>query len=387
MSDVPHPVLLQVCANDHPPFVDICRYYAAAAESLSWTPLTVMLATRLPVTAAGFHYLPGDPGTSFPVRAAGARLAECVEPLLDGQRPIITLCHRYRAYRAFSVSGIATGPVVVVAHEFAMLARRRRRLQRHWDILTGRPRATFAGVSQPVCEELTRITGQAALLPNGIDLASADAARLDRTAARQALGLANQAVGLADEPFTIGVVGRLHPKKNPELALEGFRLAAARMPGARLVFIGDGELAGELQKRAGDLPVIFKGFVPNATTLMRAFDLLLLPSGDREAFGMVAVEAMAAGVPVLCGPASGPRFVIGAAGRRFAPATAAAVSEALAKAYAERREGLGLLAGRARARVERMFSVPAAALRLRALAMGVMAPAEDRGSAIREGES
>jgi glycosyltransferase involved in cell wall biosynthesis len=377
MSDASSPLLLQVCANDHPPFVEICRYYAAVAASLSWTSLTVMLATRLPVPAAGFHYLPGDPGTQFPVRAAGTRLAECVESLTGDRRPIITLCHRYRAYRAFVASGLSSGPLVVVAHEFAMLSRRRRRLQRYWDRMSGRPHATFAGVSAPVCDELATIVGRAALLPNGIDLVRADAARLDRAAAQRVLSL-------ADAPFTIGVVGRLHPKKNPELALEGFRRAAPHMPGARLVFVGDGELAGELRSRAGDLPVTFKGFVPDATLLMKAFDLLVLPSGDREAFGLAALEAMAAGVPVLCGPAPGPRFVVGAAGRRFAPATAAAVADALVKAYAERESGLGLLAAEARARVERTFSVPAGAVRLQALARGVMAEAGDRGSAYPE---
>jgi glycosyltransferase involved in cell wall biosynthesis len=363
MREAGPPILLQVCPNDHPPFADICRYYEAVAQALSWMPLTVMLATRTAVPVAGFHYLPAADADSWG-RSPSAGLAACTGHLLAGRRPVLTLCHRYRAYRAVVASGVQTGRLVVVAHEFAMLGRRRR-LQRHWDTLLGRPRPIFAGVSQPVADELAGAVGAAAVLPNGIDLARADAARLERDEARRALGL-------ADASFTIGVVGRLHPKKNPALAIDGLRSALARMPDACMVFIGDGELEQELQRQAAGLPIVFKGAVPDAVRLMKAFDLLLMPSGDREAFGMVALEAMAASVPVLCGPAPGPRYVVGAAGRRFAPATAEAVGEALAKAYETRQGELGELAAKARARVEQTFSVGAAARRLQALSEGAL---------------
>ena len=351
------PLLLQVCANDHPPFADICRYFEAAARALSWQPLTVMLESRAAVPTPGFHYLP----------ALGA-----AAPLLAGRRPVLTLCHRYRAYRAVVTSGLTVGRPVAIAHEFGMLARRRRRLQRRWDALLGRPGVTFAGVSQPLVDELGRAAGQALLLPNGLDLARFDAELLSREEARRTMGLEAAA-------FTIGVVGRLHGKKQPQLAVAGFRAALARMPGAALVFVGSGELADELRRQAADLPVSFTGFLAGAVRLMKAFDLLLLPSGDREAFGMVALEAMAAGVPVLCGPAPGPRFVVAGAGRCFAASSAAGVGDALAQAYAERHGALGALAREARQRVEDTFSVPAAAARLRALAAGVAADASGRG--------
>ncbi|MFU8815410.1 MAG: glycosyltransferase [Pseudomonadales bacterium] len=376
MSEAPAPLLLQVCANDHPPFADICRYYEAAARMLGWQPLTVMLAasdaSAGPGAAHEFHYLPAT-------GAAGrAGLAACAAKLLDGRRPILTLCHRYRAYRALMTSGLATGRPVVIAHEFGMLARRRRRLQLRWDALRGRPQARFAGVSQPVADELGRAArgraaGEVLLLPNGLDLARFDAALLSRDDARRAFDLPPAA-------FTIGVVGRLHEKKCPQLAVAGFRAALAHMPGARLVFVGAGELLPQLQSQAADLPVTFSGFIANAVRLTRAFDLLLLPSGDREAFGMVVLEAMAAGVPVLCGPAVGPRFVIAGAGRSFAPATAEALAEALAAAYAERHGALHDLARQARHRVEQTFSTSAAAVRLRALVNGTAQAPQVGGS-------
>jgi glycosyltransferase involved in cell wall biosynthesis len=142
------------------------------------------------------------------------------------------------------------------------------------------------------------------------------------------------------------------------------------MPGARLVFVGSGELAAEVAARAEGLPVTFCGQLPDAARLMPAFDLLLIPSGDREAFGMVVLEAMAAGVPVLCGPAPGPRFVAGETARYFSAYQPDNVAEALLAAFREWRSGtLEALARQARERVEREFSVAAAAGRLEALAV------------------
>lgn len=342
-------MLLQVCPNDLPPFADICRFYEAAARSLGWRPVTVMLEGRSPRPEGAFHYL--DTGSA----------AEQLERL---GAPVLTLCHRYRAWRWVARRGYAAP--VVVAHEFGLLDRRRRRLQRRWDALLGRPRARFAGVSEAVTEELAGWTGDALLLPNGLDLARADAERVDRAAARTRLAL-------PDEAFAVGVVGRLHPKKRPELALAGFCRAAPDMPKAQLVLVGGGELEGDLKRQleaeGGGAAVTLAGFLPDAPRLMAAFDLLLLPSGEREAFGMVALEAMAAGVPVMCGPSPGPRFVAGGTGLGFEADDAAGLARALLDAYRRWQTGeLARLTRAARQRVEAEFSVPAAAGRLARLA-------------------
>ena len=351
-------LLLQVCPNDNPPFAEICRYYEAAAAVLGWQALTVMLEPRAHVPDPDFRYL-------------GRDLSRQLGAFLQGRRPRLTLCHRYRAYRAVTSSGLAVPPLVVVAHEYGLLTPPRRRLRLRADALLGRPRARFAGVSESVADELAHWCRQAEILPNGIDLARCDAGRLSPAAARDALGLR------ADE-FNVGVVGRLHPKKDPLLAVAGFRAAVERWraarhpgPGVRLTLLGDGPLKSRVESAAADLPVNVRGFVADAARCMPAFDLLLLPSGDREAFGMVALEAMAAGVPVLCGPAPGPRFVLGDAGLHFDPHTPQALAEALVEARAAADAGtLAALARRARQRVEETFSVAAGARRLAALADG-----------------
>ena len=92
---MPEPdLLLQICPNDNPPFAGICRYYEAAAAMLGWQALTVMLEPRAPAPDPGFRYLGRD---------LSRQLGDC----LQGRRPRLTLCHRYRAYRAISTSGLA----------------------------------------------------------------------------------------------------------------------------------------------------------------------------------------------------------------------------------------------------------------------------------------
>lgn len=97
-------------------------------------------------------------------------------------------------------------------------------------------------------------------------------------------------------------VGRLEPEKNPELALTA--LLTVRHAGfdAGLTFVGDGRLAASLKERVRALGlgewVEFAGVVPDVAPYYARTDLLLVTS-QYEGYGMVIVEALAAGVPVL----------------------------------------------------------------------------------------
>jgi len=243
---------------------------------------------------------------------------------------------------------------VCVAHEFGFFRRARRRIQRR--LFQGQ--VQFAGVSAPVVAELAETVANPLLWPNAIDLAGQAHWRLDRAAAQQALGLQAPA-------FNIGVVGRLHPKKQPLLALAGFSRFANEHTDAALTYLGAGELMNPLRGAAQGLHVNLAGFVADASRYLRAFDVLLIPSGEQEAFNMVALEAMAAGVLVVAGPAPGPRFVLGEAGVYFARNSPAAVASALAQAQALSGTSAALIEiGRQRAEAE--FSVAAMAGRLEA---------------------
>lgn len=97
----------------------------------------------------------------------------------------------------------------------------------------------------------------------------------------------------------VGFVGRLVDEKGlPELAAAWKRIAAAE-PRAHLLVAGTGPHERALRQQLADTPrVHWLGFRRDVPALMRAFDLLVVPSW-KEPFGLVAVEAMAAGTPVV----------------------------------------------------------------------------------------
>jgi glycosyltransferase involved in cell wall biosynthesis len=119
----------------------------------------------------------------------------------------------------------------------------------------------------------------------------------DRAAARARLRL-------APEGEIVLFVGGLTARKNPLVLLQAFARVRAQRPRARLVLVGGGPLRGAIVagvRRLGlDDVVILTGAVPNTEVVdwMAACDLLALPSLV-EPLGVVALEALASGRPVV----------------------------------------------------------------------------------------
>jgi glycosyltransferase involved in cell wall biosynthesis len=97
-----------------------------------------------------------------------------------------------------------------------------------------------------------------------------------------------------------GYLGRLDPAKDPELLLHS--LTFAEMPQAELHYFGDGEDRAELEEEAAGLEltdrVHFHGMVARPQDALAQMDVLWLPSCV-EGFGLVLIEAMASGIPVV----------------------------------------------------------------------------------------
>ena len=102
----------------------------------------------------------------------------------------------------------------------------------------------------------------------------------------------------------IGCVGRLSPEKGYDVALK----ALVELPDCDLAFLGEGPELGTLQRTAASLGVNdrvrFAGWVPPPWPEHWRFDVLLVPS-RYEGFGLVAVEAMLAGIPVVASDVAG----------------------------------------------------------------------------------
>lgn len=115
--------------------------------------------------------------------------------------------------------------------------------------------------------------------------------------------------GAADDAFVVGWAGRLAEIKRP---LDLVR-TIAEIPGARLVIAGDGDLRPSVEALARELDVADRvailGYVEDMGAWYGAFDAFLLTSAN-EGAPVVAIEALAAGVPVVATDAGGTRNVV-----------------------------------------------------------------------------
>ncbi len=176
----------------------------------------------------------------------------------------------------------------------------------------------------------------------------------------------------------IGLVGRINRMKGHHLLLDAAELLALRgYQGFSLVFVGSpppgqDSFLKQLQTRVECSPVrnrvVFHGFMDPVAPAYAALDIVCVPSTEAEAFGLVAVEAMAAGRPVVAANIGGlPEVVLdGETGLLHPPGEAKALAKRLQALIADpqRRHDLGL-AGRAR--FEREFTVSAMTTRMLAV--------------------
>lgn len=108
-------------------------------------------------------------------------------------------------------------------------------------------------------------------------------------------------LGLADQ-FVVGHVGRFDPQKNHVFLLDVFQELVKEDPRATLLLVGDGPLRTEIEGRVLERgltdSVIFAGATAEVPALLQAMDVFVLPSLF-EGFGVVAIEAQAAGLPTV----------------------------------------------------------------------------------------
>jgi glycosyltransferase involved in cell wall biosynthesis len=131
-----------------------------------------------------------------------------------------------------------------------------------------------------------------AVIPNGVDVQPAPVRTPDRTR----------------RPRTIVTVANLRPEKNHETLIAAAAMLVRDFPDLRFQIVGDGprrhELEALVRERRLDQHVTFLGHREDVPRLLAEADIFVLPSRS-EAFPNGALEAMAAGLPVIASAVGG----------------------------------------------------------------------------------
>ncbi len=310
--------VLQLCHDYEGPFVSVCSMYLNAFNREDHEVTTVYLrgeksayvAEAMEGTRVIFFELPIGSMKGMKLKAVFKVVALCLRERFD-----VVIAHRYKPIYVAGMAGLITPfrLVLGIAHEHDVFMRLGRRLfLRFWA-----PNIKIAGVSKsvkadilnrcPTLKDRNRIYS----LPNCID-GSMESQIYDRDSARQMLGIDHNV-------YTFGTIGRLVKKKQQEVLLRA--IAHEELSDCMVVIIGSGSRLEYLHGLAVKLGVqdrcIFSGFVHQAFRYIKAFDTFVLPSGEKEAFGLVLLEAMLARVPIISSDARGPKEVVGDTGLLF----------------------------------------------------------------------
>lgn len=200
--------------------------------------------------------------------------------------------------------------IVTTLHEFSSVRPTRTRLYRLYDLveetLGRRCTECCVAYSDGVKEDALRRGVPAAKLRriyNGVDTQKFCKIRDPRRIQER-----KRRLGLKSDDVVIGAVGRLIPVKGHRYLISALGSIRERVPSARVVIAGDGPLRQELARlaeREGVAgSVIFAGDAGDTPLLYNCFDLLVYPSVI-GAFGLVLLEAMACGLPVIASELNG----------------------------------------------------------------------------------
>lgn len=180
--------------------------------------------------------------------------------------------------------------------------------------------------------------GEYTIIPNGVDIGRFAKPQTDGDAAPAAVPErdASRAAASGDVPFNILFVGRLEPRKGAKYLLRAMPLILEEVPAARLTVVGSGPMSGYYRSHLPEAVadhVVFAGRVSGEELARQyaAADVFCSPATGGESFGIVLIEAMAAGAAVVASDIGGYRDVVrdGATGLLVRRADPDSIAEAV----------------------------------------------------------
>ena len=159
-------------------------------------------------------------------------------------------------------------------------------------------------VSKPAMEYISKyFPGYYNIIPNGVDLNhfSPSVSPID---------------DFGDGKLNILFVGRLEKRKGADFLLDAYKRVKGEIPNSRLIIVGPGTRLRkkyEKQVRQNGLDdVVFTGYVSydELPRYYKTADIVCSPATGRESFGIVLLEAMAVGKPVVASNIEGYASVV-----------------------------------------------------------------------------
>ncbi len=118
-------------------------------------------------------------------------------------------------------------------------------------------------------------------------------------------GSSRAALGLAPDAFVAVVARRLEERMGIDVLIDAWVDVVARRPGSLLIIVGRGTQAEQLERRAssrkltGSVRFVGRLSDDDLVAMYRAADVSVVPTRALEGFGLVVLESLAAGTPVI----------------------------------------------------------------------------------------
>ena len=220
--------------------------------------------------------------------------------------PLVYTCHSLSFEEYISRSSSPKNPIKWLLHHLQVRARKSTEqtvLKRSDQIVV---------LSEYTREKLQRTYGLAPskvnVIPGGVDLErfrpSTDKARI-RTR-----------MNLPQDKFILFTVRNLVPRMGLENLISAFEIVQNDSRDLLLVIGGEGPLKAALKEQVRQCGVVdfvrFAGYIPDEDlpSYYQMADLFILPTTELEGFGLVTVEALASGLPVVGTPVGGTKEIL-----------------------------------------------------------------------------